>query len=46
MTSPVSALQFQVDYQSDAGYRGSDSFTIEATYNKRRVLDVYLVQVN
>lgn len=38
---------FQVDYQSEPGYRGSDIFKIEASYGvNRRVIDVYKVTVN
>jgi hypothetical protein len=37
---------FIVYYQSDAGFHGQDRFTIEATYSKRQVLDVYNVTVN
>jgi hypothetical protein len=36
---------FQVEYQSALGYRGTDSFTIEATYQKRQALDVYIITV-
>jgi hypothetical protein len=36
---------FQVEYQSAPGYRGTDSFTIEATYEKRQALDVYMITV-
>jgi hypothetical protein len=37
---------FKVYYQSDTGFHGQDRFTIEATYSKRQVLDVYNVTVN
>jgi len=37
---------FSVEYQSDDGYHGSDTFTIEATYgNRRPVIDLYNVTV-
>jgi hypothetical protein len=37
---------FSVDYKSNAGYRGFDSFTIDATYSKRRrVIDHYKISV-
>lgn len=37
---------FQVDYKSDPGYRGTDSFVIETTYGKRSMtVDAFTVTV-
>jgi hypothetical protein len=42
---PIKALQ--IDYRSDMGYRGSDSFTIDITFGfeGRRDIDTYTVAV-
>ncbi|MBR0831148.1 hypothetical protein JQ596_37140 [Bradyrhizobium manausense] len=38
--------KFTIDYQSAAGYRGTDTFTVEATFGKRAPeIDVYLINV-
>lgn len=38
---------FDVSYQSNSGFRGTDSFKIEATYgNRKPVIDTYKITVN